>query len=63
MEGSSAVVIDNSDAIVLNQEESIALEALGGEQNPFSSNFIPESELVDLGAELTKDDKIYLATK
>ena len=33
--------------------------------NPFGdgSNFMPEDDLVDLGEELTEDDKIYLAMK
>ena len=32
--------------------------------NPFQQqNFIPEDELIDLGADLTKDDKVFLALK
>lgn len=39
-------------------------EALSQMRNPFQEEgFIPESELVDVGADLTQDDKIYLALK
>ena len=33
--------------------------------NPFANpdDFMDESELVDLGADLTEDDKVYLAMK
>lgn len=39
-------------------------DVLIGANNPYNeNNFVDESELVDLGAELTKEDKIYLAMK
>ena len=39
-------------------------EALSQAKNPFQEvNFIPESEMVDPGADLDKDDKMYLAVK
>ena len=37
---------------------------LGQIKNPFQEqNFLPESSLVDLGADLSDEDKIYLAMK
>lgn len=54
-----------SNAFVINADQvtqdALAIAAGG---NPFvESAFISEDELVDLGADLTKEDKIYLATK
>ena len=39
-------------------------QALSQMRNPFQEQgFIPEDELVDVGADLTQDDKVYLALK
>ena len=39
-------------------------EAISQAKNPFQEqNFIPENEIIDPGAELNKDDKMYLAVK
>lgn len=58
---SNAFVIDNGE-----MEPYIAEvpEAIGGKDNPFiETAFMSEDELIDLGADLTHDDKIYLAMK
>ena len=48
---------------VTGQPQSYA-EALSQAKNPFQEqNFIPESEMVDPGADLSKEDKMYLAVK
>lgn len=40
------------------------MQALGQLKNPYQQdNFIPESDLTDLGADLTQQDKVYLAMK
>ena len=49
-----------------NQEQLYAQpEVIDAAENPYGdgSNFISEDDLVDLGAELTDDDKTYLAMK
>lgn len=40
------------------------MQALGQLKNPYQQgNFIPESDLTDLGADLTQQDRVYLAMK
>ena len=49
-----------------NKEQMYAIPAVeNAVDNPFANpdDFIDESELVDLGADLTEDDKVYLAMK
>ena len=48
-----------------NQEQLYAQPVAAGVDNPYGdgSSFIPEEDLVDLGAELTDEDKTYLAMK
>ncbi len=49
-----------------NQEQLYAQPIVtDGTENPFGdgSNFIPEDDLIDLGQDLTEEDKMYLAMK
>ena len=48
-----------------NQEQMYAVPEPAAADNPFSnpSDFMDESILIDLGADLTEDEKIYLAMK
>jgi uncharacterized protein YjbK len=48
-----------------NKEQLYAQPVAVGVDNPFGdgSDFIPEDDLIDLGAELTDEDKTYLAMK
>ena len=48
-----------------NQEQLYAQPTADGVDNPYGdgSSFMPEDDLIDLGAELTDDDKTYLAMK
>lgn len=62
----SEQVSASSNAFVVNadQANSMTPEAIAFGGNPFvESSFIPEDELIDVGADLTHDDKIYLAMK
>ena len=48
-----------------NQELLYAQPTAPSVDNPYGNfnDFIPEDQMVDLGADLTEDDKLYLAMK